>query len=227
MKWTSPIFATLSGSMGGVTGRHNRYGQYLANKVKPVNPQSTRQEAARLKLSYLTSVWNSAAMDGYRAGWSLYAANLPATPGSTNPTGFNFFISCNSVRMWCYGTPILIPPAVYTLPAPDPAFAVTISAATQLMSIAFTPAMAQYNELKGALVVSMGMPKMNTGLYFNGPYRQSGLVDGAVLSPPTSPHTIATPWPVTEGQRVWVNARVLRADGRLSNPFRAYCIVGA
>jgi hypothetical protein len=130
------------------------------------------------------------------------------------------------VRMWCYGTPILVPPGVFTLPAPDPGVGVTISAATQLISVAFTNTMAQYNEVKGALVVSMGMPKMNSGLFFNGPYRQAGLVDGSTPVPPTSPHTIATPWPVTVGQRVWVSFRVLRADGRLSNPFRAYCVVG-
>lgn len=227
MKWTSSIMSTLSGSMGGLTGRHNRYGQYLANKVKPVNPQSVRQDAARAKMTYLTSVWNSAAMDAFRAGWNLYAANLPATPGKTNPTGFNFFISANSVRMWCYGDAVLAPPELFTLPTIDPSASVSISEATQLMSVTFNPLNPAFNEVKGCMVVSMGMPKLNTGLFFNGPYRQSGLVDGATPTPPTSPHTIAVPWPVAEGQRVWVNLRILRADGRLSNPFRTYCVVGA
>ena len=226
MKVTPLMFGNPSGSLLGITASHNRYGSYLRGRTKPVNPQSIRQDAARNKLTYLTSLWNSAAMDTYRAGWNLYAANLPATPGSTSPTGFNFFISSNAVRMWAYGTAQLAPPNLFTLPTIDTKAAATVSEATQLISVTFDPTNAAFNEIHGCMVVSMGMPKMNTGEFFNGPYRQAGLVDGATVTPPTSPQTIAVPWPVAEGQRIWTNFRILRADGRLSNPFRSYCVVG-
>lgn len=66
----------LSGSVGGVTASHNRYGQYLRNRTKPVNPNSERQQAARSSFAASTLRWK-ALTELQRQAWAAYAAMTP------------------------------------------------------------------------------------------------------------------------------------------------------
>ncbi|GAH76569.1 unnamed protein product [marine sediment metagenome] len=50
--------ADASGSAGGVVFARNKSGAYIRNRTKPVNPKSTRQEAARAVVSYLAQRWH-------------------------------------------------------------------------------------------------------------------------------------------------------------------------
>ena len=229
MKVTSFLFATMSGKMGGVVAAHNRYGSYLRNKVIPVNPQSTRQEAMRAIFQYLTNLWNSSSMAAYRAGWDLYAANVKVKDrngNAQNITGFNMFIRCNSVRYMADAWANPVPPSVMSLPEVDAACSATISAATQNMSVQFTNTLPWANEENGKLCVFQGQPILGNRNFFKGPWRYAGKITGHLVGPPADPYTVACSFPVAAGQLVYVKFRVSRADGRLSEPFLCHCTVG-
>ena len=66
----------LSGSVGGVTASHNRYGQYLRNRTVPVNPNSERQQAVRQCFSECSIAWKSLT-NAQRNAWNAYAAETP------------------------------------------------------------------------------------------------------------------------------------------------------
>ena len=55
---------------------------------------------------------------------------------------------------------------------------------------------------------------------FDGPWRYAGTILGNSITPPTTPAAISVPFPVVEGQRIWVKAYIMKPDGRQSTPFR-------
>jgi len=143
-------------------------------------------------------------------------------------TGANHYIRSNSVRALVGGDIVDDAPTTYTLPAQDPTFAVTISEATQKLSITFDDSLAWANEDDGFLQVSMGSPQNPQRNFFKAPYRFAGAIAGITIGPPASPDaTIDCPFVATEGQRVWVKARAILADGRVSEEFAANCFCAA
>lgn len=77
-----------SGSVGGVTYSHNRFGLYLRARRKPVNPNTTSQQAVRASLATASSAWRSLTA-AQRAAWEVYAANTPMV----NSLGLPVFMS--------------------------------------------------------------------------------------------------------------------------------------
>ena len=59
MKILSALATAVSGSIGGITGSHNRGGMYLRSRVIPVNPQTVDQLAARNRLATQSSGWGA------------------------------------------------------------------------------------------------------------------------------------------------------------------------
>lgn len=224
MKFTSGILAgELSGKAGNMVASRNRYGGYFRAMVIPVNPNSPRQAAIRNAFSQLTAHWNQSIDDDARSGWNTYASNTPLSGNNGVAqvvTGFNMFIRSNTARI-AAGLAILDDaPALYTLPETDESLAFTASEASQQLSITFDNDLPWAKEVGGKLLIYMGKPQVNNRNFFGGPWAFAGKVDGAV-SPPTSPATIDVPEAITEGQKLWIYARVLRTDGRLSGTFRA------
>lgn len=76
MKILSALATAVSGSIGGITGSHNRGGMYLRSRVIPVNPQTVDQLAARNRLATQSSGWG-ALTDIQRASWVDFAAQNP------------------------------------------------------------------------------------------------------------------------------------------------------
>lgn len=102
-----------------------------------------------------------------------------------------------------------------------------ISAGGGTLSLAFTNTDAWANEDDAAMLVLISRGQNASINYYKGPYRYAGRVDGDSETPPTSPASITLPFAVAEGQRVFCQVRVIRADGRLSAPFRGMGPVGA
>lgn len=218
----------ISGSIGGNTFARNRFGNYIRARTKPINPNTSGQQAVRNALADLTTRWSSVLTDVQRIAWNLYASNTQMTNRLGEAiylTGFNHFIRSNSILLREADTLVYDGPTTFELPAQDGLFAVTISEAAQEISVVFDVALPWVDENQGKLWIFMGSPQNAQRNFFGGPWKYAGSESGDSTTPPTSPVTIPCPFVATEGQRIWVYARIQREDGRLSQKFRSDIIV--
>lgn len=213
----------MSGKIAGNVFARNRSGNYVRAWANPVNPNTARQQVIRAALAFLTARWAQDLIVAQRAAWDLYAANvvmLNKMGESIHLTGFNHYLRSNMLRK-AFGWALVDDgPVVFELPAQDPTFAITASEATQQITIAFDDTMAWDDENGGYLCIFQGIPQNPQRNFFAGPWRMFHAVQGVNGAPPASPVVGAVAYAIAEGQRQWCYARILRADGRLSEPFR-------
>lgn len=213
----------MSGSIAGNTHARNRFGNYMRARTKPVNPRSARQSFARAVIMMLAEQWREDPMtDAIRTAWQTYANSVNwnnKLGESVTLTGFNHFIRSNAAILRAGGTIVTAGPTDLGLPAGDPAFAVTGSAGDAKLSIAFDDTFDWLDEDGGYLSVEMGEPQNPTRNFFGGPWRFADSVDGDSVTAPTTPTEIDPPFTLTEGQKIWARASIIRADGRMSTKF--------
>ena len=218
------------GSIGGQVHSKNRFGNYIRARTTPVNPQSQRQNTIRAIVGFLANTWSAFLTQLQRDGWEVYADAIVRTNkvgAAIKLTGFNHYIRSNSVRVQSGNPVISNAPTTLNLPPEDPAMIGTVSEATQLISVAFDDTFDWVDQDEGAMYVFMSAPK-NTGVNFiGGPFRLAGVIQGDSTTPPTTPTTIAVPFPVAETQEIVVRARIGEEDGRLSDLFRSQSSVTA
>ena len=220
----------ISGSVGGNTFSHNRYGRYMRQKSIPVNPNSSGQQAVRNALGALTTLWSSTLTALQRAAWDLYASNVDMLNklGETiNLTGFNHYIRSNVEYLRIFAATQDDGPVVFELAAQDGTFAITASEATQQITVVHNVALPWADENGAAMFLYQGSPQNGQRNFFNGPWEYFANIPGINGAPAGSPSNHAVVKAIAEGQHQWCYARIVRADGRLSNMFRADCIVAA
>lgn len=219
----------MSGSIAGNTFARNRSGNYVRARTKPVNPNSDLQQIVRAAWATLSARWAQTLTAPQRTAWNLYAANLAMKNklGETiNLTGFNHYLRTNAILLQSGLTLIDAGPTIFELPGKDPTFAISASEGTQTISYTFDNTLLWANEVGGYMFKFQGAPQNAQRNFFAGPWRLHGTIVGAG-SPPSSPDAEATPpFAFAELQHQWCYARILRADGRLSEPFRAdtFCV---
>lgn len=220
----------MAGSIAGTTFARNRYGNYSRAKTKPVNPNSATQQTVRAIITMLTARWSQTLTAVQRTAWNLYAdsVNMQNRLGETiQLSGFNHYIRSNSVRSRV-GAPIVdAGPIIFELPAADPTFAVTCSEATQQLTFAYNAALDWADEDDAYILFEQGQPQNAQRNFFGGPWRHCAQVEGVNGAPPASPKVAAAVFAIAEGQHQWAYARISRADGRLSTPFRDDCYCAA
>lgn len=220
----------LSGSIAGNVFARNRYGNYVRPRTKPVNPQSSFQEAVRNAMSYLVEYWHSTLTAAQRTAWETFAQAIAMQNklGETiYLTGFNHFVRANIELVRQAMTLVADGPTVLALPETDPTFAIAASEASGEISVTFDNALPWANEAEGHMFVYQGRPQIATRNFFNGPWRFMDSIEGDDVTPPTSPAAQTAPFTLVAGQKVWCYARIVRADGRITNPFTASCVVAA
>ena len=217
------------GSIGGQVHSRNRYGSYVRARTTPVNPQSARQSAIRAIVAAVSSQWYTALSQAQRDAWNVFATNVPATNKlgqSINLTGFNQFVKSNVAAANAGQIQITAGPIIFTLPGEDTSYNSEIDAGTGKLTIIFDDTRDWLDEDDGAMIIQMGIPQNTSIGFFNGPWRHAGIIQGNLAVPPTTPNSaIDVPFPVADGQKVWTRAKILRADGRLSDWFRDDSIV--
>lgn len=222
--------ASMSGSIGGDVHARNRYGPYIRPRTKPINPNTARQIAARSALSVLTERWAETLTVGQRTEWNLYASNLVMKNRLSQDihlTGFNHYIRSNANIIRVSRTPVDDGPGNFTLPDHDPTFTITASEATQQVSIAFDNTLAWATETNGLMLVLQGQPQNAQRNFFGGPYKGINVIAGIDPGGAVSPDLAVSFYPIVEGQHIWAQARIFRADGRLSTPFYDDVLVAA
>jgi len=220
----------MSGSIAGDTFARNRYGNYCRARTKPTNPQTAGQTAVRNALAELTTRWSQTVTALQRTAWNLYGSNVAMKNRlgeSVFLTGFNHYIRSNLMRNRAGLGVIDAGPVVFELPAKDPAFAITATEAAQTISCAYDATMDWADENGAWLILHQGQPQNAQRNFFNGPWRYLSIVEGVNGAPPASPKVAAATFAIAELQHLWAYARILRADGRISEAFRADCFCGA
>jgi len=214
----------MSGSIAGVVHARNRFGNYTRPRTKPINPKSNRQVAALILVMFLAEQWRESPMtDEIRIAWQTYASSfnwVNRLGEQVTLTGFNAFIMCNSALITAGGALITAAPAALGLPPGDPDFVCTGSEADKKIAVAFDNTSDWAGEEGGFLAVYQGSPRSVSHNFFGGPFRFCGAIPGAV-SPPESGVELDPAYTLTEGQKVWCEARVIRADSRCSTRFRS------
>jgi len=212
----------MSGKIGGTIFARNRYGSYARAGTKPINPNSPRQVKMRGIMATLSTRWAQTLTGAQRIGWDLYGSSVSMKNRlgeSTFLTGFNHYLRCNSPIGDIGNAYIDAPPTIFELPEKDPTFACSISEATQVVTITFDDTADWCDELKGMIYIIQGYPQNAQRNFFAGPWKGRTAKMGSDIAPPTSPETFASIHVVAENQKTWLQARIGRADGRISEPF--------
>jgi len=174
---------------------------------------------------FLAEQWRESPMtDAIRLAWQTYASSVNWTNRlgeQVTLTGFNMFIRSNAALIAAGGTLVTAAPTDMGLPPGDPSFAVTASAATQKLSVAFDDGFDWLDETGAFLAIYQGMPQSASRNFFGGPWRFAGAIPGDDATPPTTPAEIDPAYTLTEGQKVWCQARIIRKDSRCSTLYTA------
>ena len=227
MKIQSPIIASGSGSIAGLTMSHNRGGMYLRARAVPTNPGTTEQQAIRSSLAALVGHWTTTLTPIQRDDWTTYADNTPVLDtlgASMILTGQQMYIRGNTVRVQqgvarADDAPVIFDVGSFTAPVVGAA-----NAGANTLSVSFTDTDEWANEDGSIMVFYTGRPQNASVNYFKGPYRQAFFIAGDGITPPTSPAIIPAAFAFSVGQKVFVKVNVTRVDGRYSGAFRGEAI---
>jgi hypothetical protein len=225
MKYKSLVYAQASGSVGGLTYSHNKGGLYTRARTIPVNPGSAFQTAVRNLMNTQVNRWSNVLTAAERAAWDVFAANVPVLDALGDAiflSGINWFVKNNVLRRQSGLGQVDAAPTIFTL-ADLTAPSFTVSATTDLAAVTFDNTDDWAAEVGGALIPFFSRPQSAGINFFKGPYRVAPEVQGAA-SPPSSPASIALPFPVAAGNRVFARFVAVRADGRPSPTMRLSAI---
>ena len=220
----------MSGSMAGNTFARNRYGNYVRARTKPINPNTAKQVLVRAVMAELTTRWAQTLSDAQRVAWNLYGSSVKMKNKLGEDiylTGYNHYIRSNSWFLRMGRTVVDDGPTVFELPAMDPIMSVACSEATQQVTMTFDDTMDWCSEDDSMLVILQSQGQNPQRNFFAGPWTGRSAKIGASGVPVASPMDYASITVLTEGQRFWSKFRILRADGRLSEPFTANAFCAA
>ncbi|GAH26865.1 unnamed protein product [marine sediment metagenome] len=218
----------MSGSMAGNTFARNRYCNYVRARTKPINPNTDRQGQVRGYMASASHYWSNTLTPAQRNAWNEYASNVQVTNKlgeSIFLSGFNMF--CRSVTAELNAGLNIVPdaPALFTLPDTDPTVSATGVGTTDIISVAFDDTMDWVDEDGAALLSYTGQPKSAGVSFFDGPWRYMDKILGDAVTAPTTPAAQTSPYNISADQKVYTKYRIIRADGRLSEFFRAPAFV--
>jgi len=217
--------ADIRGSIGGTVFSRNRYGAIARNRTIPVDPGTAPQMNVRALMGQVRAAYFDTLTAVQRAAWEVYAANVAMTNrlGETiHLTGYNMFCRSNLAILNAEMTIVADAPTDFSLAGQDGSLVATVTAAANELSLAFDDSLAWANEDDGALLVFESKPQ-NSGInYFKGPWNYLGRIDGDSVTAPTDPQVFTSRHSLAVGQKMFYQARIVRADGRVSQPFRVF-----
>ncbi len=226
MRFKSNILSQASGSIGGSTYSHNRYGMYIRNRTIPVHPNSLRQNIVKSLMADATQSWANELTPIQRAQWDTYGAAIALTNplGDTyKNTGFNWYIGAFINRQAAGIDAVTDGPANLNRAAPDETVVGAVSGPGG--SLAFNTVRSWANENGAHMIVWIGNPVSETVNFYNGPWKLIGTIDGNATTAPDSPANFVFDIGGQSYQKVYFKHRVIRADGRYSQTFISSAII--
>lgn len=223
------LVSKVSGSIGGITFSHNKGGPYFRSRATPTDPNTPQQQAVRAFVGQLSNHWINTLTPAQREAWATYAANVTVLDPFGDPRfipAISHYVRSNTPRMQAGLIRADDAPTIFnTGDFTSPSFAV--SEATQQVSVTFGDFDDWCDENASAMMIYGSRPQNPTINFFKGPYRYASRITGNSVTPPTTPQTLAIPFPAIEGQKTFWRAVVTREDGRLSLSFRNFATVAA
>lgn len=216
------LLTASSGSVGGTVFSRNQHGPYIRDRVFPTDPASPAQLAVRAALTECVNAWRNTLTQSERSSWDTFALAVrtrTALGRSTNAGGLGMFVRANVPRIQAaVGAPprVDLAPASHTSGSPSPIIRIVLNHLADTLHPFFTASDPWVTEDDAALLFYASPPQPLTRNFWAGPYRFAGKISGHSASPPTSPGTIALPFPAGGNRRVFVRFRLTRADARLS-----------
>lgn len=210
-----------SGSIAGTTSSHNRAGQYVRNRVSPVQPVGTgRRSAIRSAFSSASSGF-SALTAAQQDAWTSYADGHPITDTlgqSIKLTGHQMYVSVNTALLNIGEVMTSTPPADSSTLAIVPG-AVSFSIATG-GSFAFTA-----GDGNGFVSFALSRP-MSAGRRFNKTFWQADYStdDSTPMSITTAAYAAQFGTPVA-GQRIFMKITPINQYGVTGIPSIVSAIV--
>jgi len=214
----------ISGSISGVVHARNRSGNYIRPRTVPINPQTARQTAVRSAVSFLSTRWAATLTSVQRTAWNLYANSVAMKNRLSETiflTGFNHYVRSNVMNRVAALTIIDDGPVIFELPAADPTLALAASESTQNLTVTYDATATWAVETGGYIFFFQGSPQNAQRNFFDGPWKHYNSIAGIDPGGPVPPDVALGSYAIAEGQHLWIYARVMRADGRLSEKFRA------
>lgn len=203
----------LSGSVGGVVASHNKGGQYLRNRSIPVNPNSTRQQAARSAFAAYADLWKNLTA-GQRSAWDSYASQTPITNRlgeQIHISGFNHYVRTNSFRAAAGAAPLSAAPTTPGLSSLGTITSITPTdgAGIVLVTVGATalgPAICRYG------------PPLSPGVsFFKGPFSLFGGAASLMATGGSFSQSSSVYGPLVEAAMIGVSIQGSDATGRLSD----------
>lgn len=213
-----------SGSIGGTTFSHNRFGLYFRARRSPVNPNTTFQQSQRDALAAASAGWRSLTA-GQRAGWEAYAASTPTTNALGETVflaGAGQYVATNAYAARIGLSPILDAPTTPGRQAlGSPVTIIDVSSANAVVSNLEAAVDAADVSLYLGDPVSAGVS------FFAGPYQLRGT--GNPLSGVLTIGTLTgrNGLALVAGQRLPWRVRGLMPDGRLTTVATGLAVVVA
>lgn len=231
----------MTGSIAGNTFARNRSGNYARARTKPVNPNTSssglardpgenNQNLIRSTLAFLTQRWSQTLTSAQRTAWNLYAASVlmkNRLGEAIHLTGFNHYIRSNVFLKAREETLVDAGPTIFELPEMDPTIVIEPEVHEQKAKITFDDTMDWVDEDEAFLIIRESRPQNPQRNFFGGPYLGFKDKGGDSVTPKTSPDFFTNLHLLTAGQKVWYDLRIIRADGRLSEPWQTSNIVVA
>lgn len=220
------IFTTMSGSLGGITAARNKGGQYIRARVVPVDPGTGFQTTLRTIFGSLAILWQTTLTAAQRTAWDTYAENVTVVNriGETvNLTGLQMYIRSNVPRIQAGEARVDSGPTNFNL-GPFTPMSMSVAGGAAILSLTFDNTDAWANEDDAVAIVLASREAASTINFFKGPYQFAGNIEGDGLTPPTSPASITSAFTYATGNKAFVQVRISRADGRLSQVQRIEAI---
>lgn len=122
-----PTIGQISGSIGGTTFGHNRYGQYARRRAVPVKVTSIAAYTIKAFFSGASSAWQSLSAAN-KLAWNTWATTNPVIDALGMPqalTGHAAFVGNRARMLYAGETPLTTPPVD---PAPNPLTSLVLTA---------------------------------------------------------------------------------------------------
>ena len=220
---TSSVVADIRGKVGTEVYSRNHYGAFVRSVGVWDQPDTARQLAARDIMIFVAPAWSATLTEQQRADWRSYAHQHPQ-PNRwgelSQTTGYLAFIRANSYR-YLTTQQIAYVNATASPPLHPPQFSFTADAVADTITVTLPPTNYDPPWAQLCLYLFAGKPVSQGRNFFNAPWRYaaSNLFNGTWT---TDPWTLASPWPIDAGKRMWCYLVAQHwTGGQVSRPGRA------
>lgn len=203
----------IRGSIAGQVHSRNTFGNYIRQKVSPVQPRSARQLEIRTLFTELSRRFSNTLSDEQQEAWRQAAASAPVRDvfgDSITLTGINLYARLNSLRLLQGLTPLDDPPPVEEVPSLD-SLTLTWNPDTLTLEVGFAPTPIP----PGLSLFVWATEPLNPGVAFVSPkLRLLTILPAGTASPADiTTQYVARYGAITLGKRVYVAAELVSENG--------------